>query len=505
MRGLILLACAVLSTAPSGYSQIALPAAQYITTIAGQTTNTTPVFYGDNGPATSAILYEPQGIAIDKSSNVYVADAGFNRIRKVSYNTGYITTVAGTTTGGYTGDGGPATSADITLGAFQNLTVDSVGNLYFVDATCRVRKITASTGSISTVAGTGSCGYSGDGGAATSAKISAARGITVDTLGNIYIADYGNYRVRKITVSSGVISTVAGNGTQICCGRASNYGDGGLATSAEFSGPQSVAIDSNNNIYIVDQAENRIRMVNASTGIISTVIGTGTAGYTGDGGAAGSAKINNPIDITIDPANNIYFFDWGNNRIRKVASATGIISTIAGTSTAGDTGDGGLAANAEISARGLTVDAIGNLYFTVQIQSGSTFTNSVRVISGNAYNTFINPKYIVMGVTYAPPGPSSYVQYQLSTQVGTTTTYTNSFSSELAISAAFGAGIAGWDEVNGTGKGSITGTASSDWTQGSGNSSSITLSKTTTKAYKTGGTGDAFNPVNHGDDIIWSG
>ena len=217
-------------------------------------------------------------MAVDASGNLYIADTGNNRIRKVSA-TGIITTVAGNGSAGYSGDGGPATSAQ--LDGPEGVAVDGSGNLYIAD-TCnnRIRKVSA-TGIITTVAGNGSAGYSGDGGPATSAQLSLPAGVAVDGSGNLYIADSGNNRIRKVS-ATGIITTVAGNGSP------GYSGDGGPATSAQLNQPAGVAVDASGNLYIADSSNNRIRKVSA-TGIITTVAGNGFDGYSGDGGPATSA------------------------------------------------------------------------------------------------------------------------------------------------------------------------------------------------------------------------
>ena len=174
------------------------------------------------------------------------------------------------------------------------------------------------------MAGNGTAGHSGDGGPATSAELSYPSGVAVDTAGNIYIADSTNNRIRKVAASTGDISTVAGNGT------AGYSGDGGAATSAELSNPIGVVVDAAGNIYIADEVNNRIREVTASTGIITTVAGDGTRGYSGDGGAATSAELYYPFGVSVDAAGNIYIADYGNARVRKVTASTGIITTVAG-------------------------------------------------------------------------------------------------------------------------------------------------------------------------------
>jgi sugar lactone lactonase YvrE len=313
----------------------------------------------DGGAANSAELNNPTGIAFDSAGNQYIADTNNNLIRKVTAATGVITTVAGNGKGSYSGDGGAAASAELTIPA--GVSVDSPGNLYIADdGNSRIRKVAASSGIISTVAGNGIYGFSGDGSAATSAELTIPAGVSVDSAGNLYIADRNNNRIRKVTASSGIISTVAGNGTY------GFSGDGGAATSAELEYPRGVAIDSVGNLYIADSYNERIRKVSAS-GIITTVAGNGTQGSSGDNGAATSAELFYPSSVSIDSAGNLYIADASNNRIRKVTVSTGIITTIAGSGTAGYVAnqDSGVATSAELSnPLGMSFDSVGNLYIT---------------------------------------------------------------------------------------------------------------------------------------------
>jgi len=326
-------------------SAFGVSGADTITTIAGTGTAGSS---GDGGQATSAQLNRPRGIAIDTQGNVYVAEENAHRIRKVSG--GIISTIAGTGTAGSTGDGGQATSAQ--LNAPVGVAVDGQGNLYIADrGNNRIRKV--SGGIISTVAGTGTAGSTGDGGQATSAQINSPYGVAVDGEGNVYIADLGNHRIRK--VSGGIISTVAGTGT------AGSTGDGGQATSAQLNSPIGVAVDAQGSLYIADLGNYRVRKV--SGGIISTIAGTGTAGFSGDGGQATSAQLNASADVAVDGQGNLYIADYGNSRIRKVSG--GIITTIAGTGTAGFSGDGGQASSAQLNnPYNFGVDGQGSLYIS---------------------------------------------------------------------------------------------------------------------------------------------
>ena len=323
-----------------------------ISTIAG---NGTDGNSGDGGPATSAQLDAAFGVTADRAGNIYIADAHNERIRKVSATTGVITTIVGNGTAGFAGDGGLATSAE--LNEPQGVTIDAAGNLYIADTlNNRIRMVSANTGIITTVAGSPASNFSGDGGPATSAGLNAPAGVGADSTGNLYIADSGNSRVRKVSASTGIITTVAGGGT-------GGVGDGGAATSALLGGVRGVGLDSAGNLYIADTSANRIREVNASTGIITTVAGTGTQGYTGDGGAATSAELNLPSGLALDSAGNIYIADTQNHVIREVNVSNGVITTVAGNGTAGYSGDSGAATVAELSfPASLAVGGVGHLY-----------------------------------------------------------------------------------------------------------------------------------------------
>ncbi len=321
-----------------------------ITTVAG---NGSISYTGDGGPATAAGLYTAFGVAADGLGNFYLSDSHYGVIRKINAS-GIITTVAGTGTYGYSGDGGPATAAQ--MGAITTLVADSYGNLYVPDNdNGRIRKISTS-GIITTIAGTGFLGYAGDGGPATAAMISGSDCITIDVFGNIYYGD--NERIRKIS-SSGIISTIAGNGTT------GFSGDGGPATAASMYLPSGVVTDGAGNVYFSDEYNNRIRKIN-SYGIMSTIAGTGPYGgiagsFGGDGGPAISAHLYAPVGLARDAYGNIYFDDNVNNRICKI-NPSGIISTIGGNGSTGYSGDGGPATNAQIYVSyELAMDYAGNL------------------------------------------------------------------------------------------------------------------------------------------------
>ncbi len=335
--------------------------AQTINTIAGSASQS---YGGDGGPATNAALDLPLGVAVDDSGNVYIADEFNNKIRKVTAKTGIITTIAGNAGAAYGGDGGPSTLSG--MSSPTGVAVDDSGNVFIVDDN-HIRKITKRTGIINSIAGNGIWSYSGDGGPATDAELRALT-VEVDDSGNIFIADFQNNRVREVRAATGIINTVAGNGYN--APHEGGYtGDGGSATAAELDYPSDIAIDDSDNIYIADDYNQVIRKVTAATGIINTIAGNGygqgtggVGGYSGDGGAATDAELSDPCFLVLDDSNNIYIADRDNERIRKVTAATGIINTFAGDSMGGFSGDSGPADSAELNEPGGLAEQCGNIY-----------------------------------------------------------------------------------------------------------------------------------------------
>ncbi len=329
---------------------------------------------------------------------MYIGDCYNHRIRKITASTGVITTIAGTGVAGFSGDNGQATAATIKYPAGINL--DSAGNYYFGDRAGNnvIRKVTISSGVISTVAGTGSASgaFNGDNIQATAATLSSPLDVVLDSYNNLYISETGSNRIRKVTVSTGVITTVVGTGT------GSSTGDGSAATSATINGPKYSRFDSAGNLYLCEGSGNKVRKVITVTtdiptpapstqptyypslsphsiSVISTIVGTGSAGYSGDNGQATLAAINTPTGIALDASGNVYFNDFYNHRVRKITVATGIITTYAGTGTSSYSGDNGVASSATLSApNGLCIDTSGTAASHTYISLSNAFYSYLR-------------------------------------------------------------------------------------------------------------------------------
>ncbi len=328
-------------------------------------------FAGDGGPATAATIQNPAAIKY-KSGEIYFVDAGNHRIRKISGSTYTITTFLGDGTSGFSGDGGSASTARINSGTFGGgIVFDNSNNMYYADIlNHRIRKINSS-GTISTIAGS-SAGYSGNGGPASAAMLSYPIGMAIDAIGNLYVADQGNHRIRKIDVASGIISTIAGTGTN------DNTGDGGLATAADISNPHGVAIDDSGNIYF--SKVGGIRKITASTGIVTTITSIGAT--------------ETPAFMELDHAGNLFVGTEDNTgRLYKV-TPSGITTVVAGNGSSIAAGDGGPATAAAIgNCAGVTVSATGDLLIT------SKNNNRIRIILATTATITGTPTTCVGGTT----------------------------------------------------------------------------------------------------------
>jgi uncharacterized protein (TIGR03437 family) len=400
---------------------------------------------GDGNAATSAQLNTPLGVAVGTAADLYIADTANNTVRRVAG--GVISGFAGTGAAGSSGDGLAAAGAQ--LNGPQGLALDSAGNLYIADTqNNRVRKV--ANGTISTVAGSGTAGFAGDGGQAGSAQLNAPFGVALDSAGNLYIAEFSNNRVRKVS-TNGNISTLAGNGVS------GFSGDGLQATAAMLNGPQGVAVDSAGNVFIADTANNRVRKV-APNGVITTVAGNGAAGFSGDGGSAVNAQVGNPVAVAVDSVGNVYIAD-GSARVRKLF-LSGLITTIAGTGTRGYTGDGGSAPNARLNGPSALAiyepsGAFSTLVHPDSIWVADTLNNAVRLLQftggGTTVSAVTNGASNLNGPVAAGEvvviygsglGPSPLVQYQadsnglVPTNVGGTSVYFNGVLAPVLYASA---------------------------------------------------------------------
>jgi probable HAF family extracellular repeat protein len=337
-------------------------------------------YSGDGGPATSAQFYFPYGIALDGSGNLFVADNVNNVIRRVDGTTQFISTYAGNGTSGFSGDGGAATSAQ--LCSPVGVALDGSGNLFVAD-NCNfvIRRVDANAKFISTDAGNRTVGFSGDGGPATDASLFYPRATVIDSAGNTFIADSGNNRIRRVDAITKTITTYAGNGTS------GHTGDNGPATSAELCSPSGVALDGNGNLFVADSCNSVIRRID-STQSISTYAGIGTYGYSGDGGPATLGSLGCPPGVAVDGNGNLFIADSCNNTVRRIDASTQIITTYAGNGTSGYSGDGGPATSATLcSPNGVAVDGSGNVFIADQcnhvIRRVDSVTQIITTYAGN--------------------------------------------------------------------------------------------------------------------------
>lgn len=396
---------------------------------------------GDGGPGTAATLFAPTGITVDGAGNIYFTDGSNHRVRKVTPS-GQITAFAGTGRLGNTGDGGAA--IDASMNSPTGIVADGAGNVYISDTgNHRVRKI-STDGRITTIAGTGRNDFGGDGGQALDAFFSSPSGLALDGSGNLLIVDRGNFRVRKLNLATGVINTVAGNGL------AEFDGDGGLATEASLYVPAGVAVDAAGNIYICDQGHQRIRRVSASDNKIRTIAGNGMAGYNGDGIAAESASLNNPFFMAVDSAGDLYIADQSNHRVRKVNVSSGLISTVAGTGISGSAGEPSSPIAVQLaSPTGVAIDATGQLFvadrlnhrirrtrMTSEIGAVSTVSAASFVQAGN-----LTPESIVaaFGMNLATGTESAVALPLPTTLAGTTVRVRDSVGAERLAPLFFAA------------------------------------------------------------------
>jgi sugar lactone lactonase YvrE len=404
--------------AESGYNRIrvataaALPptattAAPTITVAAGTYTAPQTVSISDSTPGASIYLTtdgttpSPVGVGyngpidVSGSATIKAIAVAQGHLASAPVSAGYtitsaptkvIQTVAGTGVSGQSGAGGPATSAQ--LGQLAAMAVDKAGDLFFTDTTNNiVWMVSAADGKISIVAGNGTPGYSGDGGAATSAQLYYPLGVAVDSAGGLYIADSANDVVRKVDPNTGLIETVAGIHNHFG-GSVGQIGDGGPATAAYLNYPQGLAIDAADNLYIADSQNNEVRMVSASTGIITSVAGNGNYGFSGEGGPATSAALQQPNTLAFDSKGNLYVGSYNLSRVLKVAKTTGTLTIAAGNGNLGGSGDGGKATNAEIFPFGIALDAADNLYISNPpgvIREVSAGTGVITKVVGTGY------------------------------------------------------------------------------------------------------------------------
>jgi hypothetical protein len=323
-------------------------------------------FGGDGGQAAQAQLNQPRGeIAQAPDGSLYLADTFNNRIRRIAPD-GVISTVAGTGTGGYGGDGGRATAARLHWP--HDVEVDAAGNVWVADsANSRIRMVSPD-GIIRTVVGTGTAGFNGDGRLGTATRINRPKGLEI-TATTLWFTDGDNNRIRTMDLATRIVRTVAGSGPR------GSSGDGGPAVLARLNGPRMISLDSVGNLYIADSFNHRIRRV-GTDGVITTVAGTGVAGFSGDGGPATAAQLSEPRGLSLLDDATLYIADTVNARIRRVDLPTGVITTVVGNGAKRFGGDGGPAIQASLrNPRGVSFDAQGRLLIA------DTLNNRIRVVA----------------------------------------------------------------------------------------------------------------------------
>lgn len=325
-------------------------------------------YRGDGGPATKAVLDGPFDVALDKKGNLFFSDTGNHCIRRIDAKSHIISTIAGCGKKGFSGDGGRAIRAE--LNEPYGLQLDDKGNVYFVDRlNFRVRMVEAQSQVIRTIAGSGHQGFSGDGGPAIKAEFREPNGLALDHKGKLYIADVADQRIRVVDLTNGVISTACGTGKK------AHTGDGGPYTEASLLGPRAVAIAPDGSLFVCEREGNSIHRIDFRIGKIERFAGTGKKGYSGDGGPALQATLNGPKELEVDSAGNIFVVDTENNAIRRIDAKSRIITTVAGSGAKGGSGDDGPALKAQLNRpHGVCIDSDGAIYI------GDTLNNRIRKV-----------------------------------------------------------------------------------------------------------------------------
>jgi sugar lactone lactonase YvrE len=337
-----------------------------VVTIAGTGENR---YFGDGGPATQAGCGGPFGLVVGPDGALYVCETTTHVIRRIDLGTGIATTVVGTGRKGNSGDGGPATAADVNEP--YEVRFDADGNLYFVDMPAAVvRRVDARTGVITTIAGTGTPGFSGDGGPATAAQLKQPHSLCLDNAGQLYICDIGNHRIRKVDLATGIISTFAGTGER------KPTPDGAPLEGTPLNGPRALDFDGRHSLYLALREGNAIYRLDLQSRTLHHVAGTGRQGYSGDGGPARQAALAGPKGVALGPHGDLYLADTESHTIRVIRAASGIIETVVGTGAKGDGPDGDPRRCRLDRPHGVFVDARGQVYI------GDSNNHRVRLLRG---------------------------------------------------------------------------------------------------------------------------